>query len=36
MEQQPVPAFNLEGHMVWGATAMILAELRELIASVAR
>lgn len=36
MEQQPVPAFNLEGHMVWGATAMMLAELRELIASVAR
>ena len=34
MKQQPVPAFNLDGHMVWGATAMMLAELRELIASV--
>ncbi|MBZ9787947.1 CoA pyrophosphatase [Psychroflexus sp. CAK57W] len=27
-----VPAFNFEGHVVWGATAMILSEIRELFA----
>lgn len=26
-----VPYFDIEGHMVWGATAMMLAELRELL-----
>ncbi|QAA81021.1 CoA pyrophosphatase [Aequorivita sp. H23M31] len=26
-----VPAFNLEGHIVWGATAMMLNEVRELL-----
>lgn len=25
-----VPAYNFEGHIVWGATAMILSEIREL------
>ncbi|MFD0931219.1 NUDIX hydrolase [Psychroflexus salinarum] len=25
-----VPAYNFEGHVVWGATAMILSEIREL------
>lgn len=25
-----VPAFNFKGHIVWGATAMILSEVREL------
>lgn len=25
-----VPAFNFNGHVVWGATAMILSEIREL------
>lgn len=26
-----VPAFNIDGHVVWGATAMILSELKETI-----
>jgi len=26
-----VPAFNLNGHMVWGATAMMLNEVREML-----
>ena len=26
-----VPAFNLNGHIVWGATAMVLNEVRELL-----
>ncbi|WP_163408184.1 NUDIX hydrolase [Flavobacterium ajazii] len=26
-----VPAFNIQNHMVWGATAMILSELREVL-----
>lgn len=29
-----VPYFNVEGHMVWGATAMILSELKALLAAV--
>lgn len=28
---QEVPAFKLQGHIVWGATAMILSELKETI-----
>lgn len=28
-----VPAFNIQNHIVWGATAMILSELREVIKS---
>ncbi|MGB0376256.1 MAG: NUDIX hydrolase [Flavobacteriaceae bacterium] len=35
MKNQFVPAFNLGGHLVWGATAMMLAELRELLRSLA-
>lgn len=27
----PVPAFTLSGHVVWGATAMMLAEIKDLI-----
>ena len=30
-EQIKVPAFNLQGHIVWGATAMMLNEVRELL-----
>ncbi|WP_194767092.1 NUDIX hydrolase [Tamlana sp. I1] len=26
-----VPAFNLEGHVVWGATAMMLSEIKDLL-----
>ena len=26
-----VPAFQLNGHMVWGATAMMLSELKDLL-----
>ncbi len=26
-----VPAFNLHGHMVWGATAMMLSEIKDLL-----
>jgi len=29
-----VPAFNLNGHIVWGATAMILSELKDLLKEV--
>lgn len=29
-----VPAFNFDGHVVWGATAMILSEIRELFARI--
>lgn len=29
-KQVEVPAFNFKGHVVWGATAMILSEIREL------
>jgi len=29
-----VPAFNLNGHVVWGATAMILSELKDLLKEV--
>ncbi len=29
-----VPAFNLNGHIVWGATAMMLSEVRELLKNV--
>lgn len=29
-----VPAFNLNGHIVWGATAMMLNEVRELLSRV--
>ncbi len=29
-----VPAFNLNGHVVWGATAMMLNEVRELLKNV--
>jgi 8-oxo-dGTP pyrophosphatase MutT (NUDIX family) len=29
-----VPAFNIEGHIVWGATAMILSELKDVLKSV--
>jgi hypothetical protein len=25
-----VPYFDVQGHMVWGATAMMIAELRDL------
>lgn len=32
----PVPGFRIAGRMVWGATAMILAELREVLDSVKR
>ncbi|SFC83986.1 NUDIX hydrolase [Flavobacterium phragmitis] len=28
-----VPAFNIQNHMVWGATAMILSELRDVLKS---
>jgi len=31
MENVEVPAFFLEGHVVWGATAMILSELKVLL-----
>lgn len=30
-DQWEVPAFNLNGHIVWGATAMMLNEVRELL-----
>lgn len=30
----PVPAFNIQNHIVWGATAMILSELRDVIKTV--
>ncbi|NEV93524.1 CoA pyrophosphatase [Psychroflexus sp. YR1-1] len=30
-----VPAYNFKGHVVWGATAMILSEIRELFARLA-
>ncbi|MBZ9650643.1 NUDIX hydrolase [Psychroflexus montanilacus] len=30
-----VPAFNFNGHVVWGATAMILSEIRELFIRIA-
>ncbi len=30
-----VPAFNFKGHVVWGATAMILSEIRELFSRIA-
>lgn len=33
-ENIEVPAFNLNGHVVWGATAMILSEVRELLKQV--
>ena len=26
-----VPAFKIEGHIVWGATAMMLSELRDVL-----
>ena len=26
-----VPAFNIQNHVVWGATAMMLSELREVL-----
>jgi hypothetical protein len=26
-----IPYFDVHGHVVWGATAMMLAELRELL-----
>ena len=26
-----VPAFNIQNHIVWGATAMILSELRDVL-----
>ena len=26
-----VPAFNIQNHVVWGATAMILSELRDVL-----
>ncbi|MBF4516432.1 CoA pyrophosphatase [Flavobacterium sp. ANB] len=29
-----VPAFNIENHIVWGATAMILSELRDVLKTV--
>jgi hypothetical protein len=29
-----VPAFLLNGHVVWGATAMMLSEVRELLKEV--
>lgn len=29
-----VPAFDIEGHVVWGATAMMLSELKEVLRSV--
>jgi hypothetical protein len=29
-----VPAFEIEKHMVWGATAMMLSELKEVLKSV--
>ena len=31
MNQVEVPAYNLEGHIVWGATAMMLNEVRSII-----
>lgn len=32
MEKElPVPAFKLNGHIVWGATAMMLSELKDLL-----
>jgi 8-oxo-dGTP pyrophosphatase MutT (NUDIX family) len=30
-----VPAYNFNGHVVWGATAMILSEIRELFSRIA-
>jgi hypothetical protein len=29
-----VPAFDIEGHVVWGATAMMLSELKDVLKSV--
>jgi hypothetical protein len=29
-----VPAFQIEGHVVWGATAMMLSELKDVLKSV--
>lgn len=29
-----VPAFNFNGHVVWGATAMMMSEIKELLSSV--
>jgi hypothetical protein len=31
MENIDVPCFHLDGHVVWGATAMMLSEIKELI-----
>lgn len=31
IERLKVPAFKLNGHIVWGATAMILSEIREML-----
>ncbi|MCF6141630.1 CoA pyrophosphatase [Flavobacterium sp. K77] len=31
VKNSTVPAFNVEGHMVWGATAMMLSELKEVL-----
>lgn len=33
MEELEVPAFKLNGHIVWGATAMMLNEVREMLKS---
>lgn len=33
-ENIEVPAFNLNGHVVWGATAMMLSELKDLLQKV--
>jgi len=33
-EELEVPAFNLQGHIVWGATAMMLSEVKELLRKV--
>lgn len=31
VKNSTVPAFNVKGHMVWGATAMMLSELKEVL-----
>jgi 8-oxo-dGTP pyrophosphatase MutT (NUDIX family) len=33
-EKSTVPAFEINGHIVWGATAMMLSELKEVLKSV--
>jgi hypothetical protein len=33
-KEMEVPAYRLNGHIVWGATAMMLSELKDLLKTV--